>query len=85
MEDRLLPCSLRRPQHVVAKQRLSGSISRGNGQQITIGAVMARVKQLFVDSLILREYSSPVAEALAMIPALNKMAKAGIQGKGQTD
>ncbi|MBS0907934.1 hypothetical protein [Tatumella sp. JGM118] len=46
---------------------------------------MARVKQLFVDSLILREYSSPVAEALAMIPALNKMAKAGIQGKGQTD
>lgn len=39
---------------------------------------MYRVKQLFGGSLILRDYDARVAEALAMVRALNKMTKAGM-------
>lgn len=39
---------------------------------------MYRVKQLFGGSLTLRGYDGQVAEALSMVPALNKMMKAGL-------
>lgn len=39
---------------------------------------MYRVKQLFGGSLTLRDYDARVAEALAMVRALNKMTKAGM-------
>ncbi len=39
---------------------------------------MYRVKQLFGGALTLRDYDSQVAEALAMMRALNKMTKAGM-------
>ncbi|WP_420029346.1 hypothetical protein [Serratia fonticola] len=39
---------------------------------------MYRVKQLFGGSLTLRDYDSQVAEAMAMVRALNKMTKAGM-------
>jgi hypothetical protein len=39
---------------------------------------MYRVKQLFGGSLTLRDYDGQVAEALAMVRALNKMTKAGM-------
>ncbi len=39
---------------------------------------MYRVKQLFGGSLTLRVYHVQVAEALAMVRALNKMTKAGM-------
>ncbi|EOU49410.1 hypothetical protein WC5_00121 [Escherichia sp. KTE114] len=37
---------------------------------------MCRVKQLFGGSLRLRDYDGQVAEAMAMVRALNKMTKA---------
>lgn len=37
---------------------------------------MYRVKQLFGGSLTLRDYDAQVAEALAMLRALNKITKA---------
>lgn len=57
----------------------------GNGQQITIcrpiaETAMYRVKQLFGGTLTLRDYDGQVAEALAVVRALNKMTKAGIPG-----
>lgn len=39
---------------------------------------MYRVKQLLGGSLALRDYDVQVAEALAMVRALNKMTKAGM-------
>lgn len=39
---------------------------------------MYRVKYLFGGSLTLRDYDGQVAEALAMVRALNKMTKAGM-------
>ena len=39
---------------------------------------MYRLKQLFGGSLTLRDYDGQVAEALAMVRALNKMTKAGM-------
>lgn len=39
---------------------------------------MYRVKQLFGGSLTLRDYDALVAEALAMVRALNKMTKTGM-------
>ena len=39
---------------------------------------MYRVKQLFADLLMLRDYGAQVAEALAMVRALNKMTKVGM-------
>ncbi|EHU02362.1 transposase [Pantoea stewartii subsp. stewartii DC283] len=39
---------------------------------------MYRIKQLFGGSLTLRDYDVQVAEALAMVRALNRMTKAGM-------
>ncbi len=39
---------------------------------------MYRVKQLFRGSLTLRDYDGQVAEAMALVRALNKMTKAGM-------
>lgn len=39
---------------------------------------MYRVKQLLGGSLMLRDYDDQVAEALAMVRALNKITKAGM-------
>lgn len=39
---------------------------------------MYRIKQLLGGSLTLRDYDGQVAEAMAMVRALNKMTKAGI-------
>ncbi|SSH54917.1 transposase [Klebsiella pneumoniae] len=39
---------------------------------------MYRVKQLLGGSLMLRDYDGQVAEAMAMVRALNKMTKAGM-------
>ncbi len=39
---------------------------------------MYRVKQLFRGSLTLRDYDGQVAEAVALVRALNKMTKAGM-------
>jgi hypothetical protein len=36
------------------------------------------MKQLLGDSLTLRDYDGQVAEAMALVPALNKMTKAGM-------
>jgi hypothetical protein len=41
-------------------------------------AAMYRVKQLLGGSLMLRDYDGQVAEAMAMVRALNKMTKAGM-------
>ncbi len=40
---------------------------------------MYRVKQMFGGSLTLRDYDGQVAETLAMVRALNKITKAGMQ------
>ena len=39
---------------------------------------MYRIRQLLGGSLTLRDYDGQVAEAMAMVRALNKMPKAGI-------
>lgn len=39
---------------------------------------MYKVKPLFGGLLVLRDYDSQVAEAMAMVRALNKMTKAGM-------
>ncbi len=39
---------------------------------------MYRIKQLLGGSLTLRDYDGQVAEAMAMVRALNKMTKAGM-------
>ncbi|MFM2679438.1 IS5/IS1182 family transposase, partial [Klebsiella pneumoniae] len=39
---------------------------------------MYRMKQLLGDSLTLRDYDGQVAEAMALVRALNKMTKAGM-------
>ncbi len=67
----------------VANQRLSGSnawwkwTTEYNCRSIAETA-MYRVKQLFGGSLTPRDYDCQVAEALAMVRALNKMTKAGM-------
>ncbi|MBS2925585.1 hypothetical protein KFW04_26285, partial [Klebsiella pneumoniae] len=43
---------------------------------------MYRVKQLFGGSLTLRDYDGQVAEAMALVRALNKMTKAGMPERG---
>ena len=42
------------------------------------GKAVYRIKQLFGGSLTLRDYDGQVAEAMAMVRALNKMTKAGM-------
>ncbi|MFM9346504.1 IS5/IS1182 family transposase, partial [Klebsiella pneumoniae] len=39
---------------------------------------MYRMKQLLGDSLTLRDYDGQVAEAMALVRALNRMTKAGM-------
>ncbi|CAM8160412.1 Transposase [Escherichia coli] len=39
---------------------------------------MYRMKQLLGDSLTLRDYDGQVAEAMAMVRALNRMTKVGM-------
>lgn len=65
----------------VANQRLSGSNSRWKwttdyNRRSIAEMAMYRVKQLFGGSLTLRDYDGQVAEAMAMVRALNKMKKA---------
>ncbi|MCD1125614.1 IS5 family transposase [Jinshanibacter sp. LJY008] len=67
----------------VANQRLSGSNARWKwatdyNRRSIAETAMSRVKQLFGGSLMLRDYDAQVAEALAMVRALNKMTKAGM-------
>lgn len=67
----------------VANQRLSGSNARWKwatdyNRRSIAETAMYRVKQLFGGSLTLRDYDGQVAEALAMVRALNKMTKAGM-------
>ncbi|NUD37172.1 IS5 family transposase, partial [Escherichia coli] len=67
----------------VANQRLTGSnawwkwTTDYNRRSIAETA-MYRVKQLFGGSLTLRDYDGQVAEAMALVRALNKMTKAGM-------
>lgn len=65
----------------VANQRLRGSNARwkwttDDNLRSIAETAMYRVKQLFGGSLTLRDYDGQVAEALAMVRALNKMTKA---------
>lgn len=67
----------------VANQRLSGSNARWKwtteyNRRSIAETAMYRVKQLFGGSLTLRDYDNQVAEAMAMVRALNKMTKAGM-------
>jgi len=67
----------------VASQRLSGSNARWKwsmdyNRRSIAETAMYRVKQLFGGSLTLRDYDAQVAEAMAMVRALNKMTKAGM-------
>ncbi|MCP6524824.1 IS5/IS1182 family transposase, partial [Klebsiella pneumoniae] len=67
----------------VANQRLSGSNARGKwtteyNRRSIAETAMYRMKQLLGDSLTLRDYDGQVAEAMAMVRALNRMTKAGM-------
>lgn len=67
----------------VANQRLTGDNTRwkimtGYHRRSIAETAMYRVKQLFGGHLSLREYDAQVAEAMAMICALNKMTLAGM-------
>ncbi|ARF49010.1 IS5 family transposase [Pantoea stewartii subsp. stewartii DC283] len=67
----------------VANQRLSGSNARWKwttdyNRRSIAETAMYRIKQLFGGSLTLRDYDVQVAEALAMVRALNRMTKAGM-------
>jgi hypothetical protein len=65
----------------VANQRLSGSNARWKwtteyNRRSIAETAMYRMKQLLGDSLTLRDYDGQVAEAMAMVRALNRMTKA---------
>ncbi|EET0908740.1 IS5 family transposase [Escherichia coli] len=67
----------------VANQRLTGSNARWKwttdyNRRSIAETAMYRVKQLFGGSLTLRDYDGQVAEAMALVRALNKMTKAGM-------
>jgi len=67
----------------VANQRLSGNNARWKwttdyNRRSIAETAMYRVRQLFGDSLTLRDYDAQVAESLTMVRALNKMTKAGM-------
>jgi hypothetical protein len=67
----------------VARQMLTGSNAywkwnTAYNRRSLAETAMYRVKQLFGGHLTLRDYDAQVAEALAMVRALNKMTKAGI-------
>lgn len=64
-------------------QRLTGSNARWKwttdyNRRSIAETAMYRVKQLLGGSLTLRDYDGQVAEAMAMVRALNKMTKAGM-------
>lgn len=66
----------------VANQRMTGSNARWKwttdyNRRSIAETAMYRVKQLFGGSLTLRDYDGQVAEAMALVRALNKMTKAG--------
>ena len=67
----------------VANQRLSGSNARWKwtteyNRRSIAETAMYRMKQLLGYSLTLRDYDGQVAEAMAMVRALNRMTKAGM-------
>ena len=67
----------------VANQQLSGSNARWKwtteyNRRSIAETAMYRMKQLLGDSLTLRDYDGQVAEAMAMVRALNRMTKAGM-------
>jgi len=67
----------------VANQRLTGSHARWKwttdyNRRSIAETAMYRVKRLFGGSLTLHDYDGQVAEAMAMVRALNKMTKAGM-------
>ena len=67
----------------VANQRMTGSNARWKwttdyNRRSIAETAMYRVKQLFGGALTLRDYDGQVAEAMALVRALNKMTKAGI-------
>ncbi|HBR6623056.1 TPA: transposase [Klebsiella pneumoniae] len=67
----------------VANQRMTGSNARWKwttdyNRRSIAETAMYRVKQLFGGSLTLRDYDGQVAEAMALVRALNKMTKAGM-------
>jgi hypothetical protein len=67
----------------VANQRLTGDNTRwknmtGYHRRSVAETAMYRVKQLFGGHLTLRDYDAQVAEAMAMLRALNKMTLAGM-------
>ncbi|HBX7208582.1 TPA: transposase, partial [Klebsiella pneumoniae] len=67
----------------VANQRMTGSNARWKwttdyNRRSIAETAMYRVKQLFGGSLTLRDYDGQVAEAMAMVRALNRMTKAGM-------
>nr|QIQ14423.1 Mobile element protein [Klebsiella pneumoniae]QIQ16033.1 Mobile element protein [Klebsiella pneumoniae] len=64
----------------VANQRMTGSNARWKwttdyNRRSIAETAMYRVKQLFGGSLTLRDYDGQVAEAMALVRALNKMTK----------
>ncbi|MCP6171850.1 hypothetical protein NL400_22820, partial [Klebsiella pneumoniae] len=64
-------------------QRMTGSNARWKwttdyNRRSIAETAMYRVKQLFGGSLTLRDYDGQVAEAMALVRALNKMTKAGM-------
>ncbi|WP_404873243.1 transposase, partial [Klebsiella pneumoniae] len=67
----------------VANQQMTGSNARWKwttdyNRRSIAETAMYRVKQLFGGSLTLRDYDGQVAEAMALVRALNKMTKAGM-------
>lgn len=67
----------------VANQRLSGSNARWKwttdyNRRSIAETAMYRVKQLFGGSLTLRDYDAQVAEAMAMVRALNEIMRVGM-------
>uniref|UniRef100_UPI002B1BD781 transposase n=1 Tax=Klebsiella michiganensis TaxID=1134687 RepID=UPI002B1BD781 len=67
----------------VANQRMTGSNARWKwttdyNRRSIAETAMYRVKQLFGGALTLRDYDGQVAEAMALVRALNKMTKAGM-------
>ncbi|WP_228307209.1 transposase, partial [Klebsiella pneumoniae] len=67
----------------VANQRMTGSNARWKwttdyNRRSIAETAMYRVKQLFGGSLTLRDYDGQVAEAMALVRALNKMTKVGM-------
>ncbi|VTN16487.1 Uncharacterised protein [Raoultella terrigena] len=77
------PVNMADRNRAVANQRMTGSNARWKwttdyNRRSIAETAMYRVKQLFGGSLTLRDYDGQVAEAMALVRALNKMTKAGM-------